>query len=302
MACGWVRSAWAATSSGLASDRSLLPDLAGQSRGIIWNPVGLNDSALASMSMGYQVGVTPLQMVTAASVVANGGTLFEPHLVRAVVRDGRREAIAPKALRRVVSAETAATLTTIMEEVVQRGTGDTARLDDFQVAGKTGTASKLVNGHYSTTEYNVSFIGFVPSRKPILTILVVVDTPRNGSPYGRTVAAPIFRRIADAALRQLAVTPTINPPPVVIASNTMDANTTPISGQAARPEPVSVGGPAVMPDVRGLSVREALRVLGAAGLLVHVSGSGVVTAQTPTPGEAIEPGAWSALELRRGTQ
>src|SRR5437868_9261034 len=118
-----------------------MPDLAGQSRGIVWNPAKLNDSALASISMGYQVGVTPLQMVTAASVVANGGTLLEPHLVRAIIRDNHREEIPSKPLRRVITPETAATLTTIMEGVVDRGTGDTARLDDFQVAGKTGTAS-----------------------------------------------------------------------------------------------------------------------------------------------------------------
>ena len=228
--------------------------------------------------------------------------MFEPHLVRAVIRDDRREVVASKPLRRVISAETAATMTTMMEGVVERGTGKLAKLDGFQVAGKTGTAARLVNGHYSTTEYNVSFVGFVPSRQPVLAILVLVDTPRNGSPYGGIVAAPIFHRIAEAALRQLAVTPTINPPPVVIAGNSAAGSPRPTSGPAVRPEITRVGGSPVMPDVRGLSAREALRVLGAAGLLVRVNGSGVVAAQTPEPGDTIETGAWSALELRRGTR
>ena len=128
--------------------QALLPDLAGQSRGIVWKRESLNDSALASIAMGYQVGVTPLQMAAAASVVANGGTLYEPRLVRAVVRDGQREEIEPRALRRVISSETAAQMTTIMEGVVERGTGSKAKVEGFQVAGKTGTAAKLSNGRY----------------------------------------------------------------------------------------------------------------------------------------------------------
>ena len=280
--------------------QALLPDLRGQSRGMVWNPS--SDSALASMSMGYEVGVTPLQMAAAASVVANGGTLCEPHLVRAIIRGDRREPIAPKALRRVISAETAATLTTMMEGVVndEHGTAPKARMEDFQVAGKTGTASKLVHGQYSHSDYNVSFVGFVPSRRPALTILVVVDTPRNGAPYGGVVAAPIFKRIADAALRQMAVTPTINPPPVVMASAASEVPAQPISAPAIRPAIVPAGGESIMPDVRGLNARDALRVLGNAGLVVRLSGSGSVAAQSPEPGEPIESGAWSTLELRRG--
>ena len=282
---------------GFGFGQALLPDLAGQSRGIVWRRESLNDSALASISMGYQVGVTPLQMTTAASVVASGGMLFEPRLVRAVVRGGRREEIEPKALRRVISSETAAQMTTIMEGVVERGTGSRAKVEGFQVAGKTGTAAKLSNGRYSTTEYNVSFIGFVPSRRPVLTILVVIDTPRAGTPYGGWWAAPVFHRIAEASLRQLAVTPTINPPPVILAEDTSGARH--VSAPASRPAIVPAGGPPVMPDVRGLSARDAVRVLSAVGLTVRLNGSGLVVSQTPTPGEPIESGSSSALELRR---
>ena len=281
--------------------QALLPDLAGQSRGIVWNPSQLNDSALASVSMGYQVSVTPLQMVTATSVVANGGMLFQPHVVRAIVRDGVREPVAITPLRRVISAETARQLTTIMEGVVASdiGTAKTARVEGFDVAGKTGTASKLINGRYSTSAYNVSFVGFVPSRDPAFAILVVIDTPRKGSAYGGTVAAPIFQRIADAALRQQVIPPTVNPLPVVLASHTSATASHAISGPRERPAMLPAGGAPVMPDVRGLSAREALRVLSAAGLMVRLTGTGVVDAQTPEPGVAIESGDASVLALRR---
>jgi stage V sporulation protein D (sporulation-specific penicillin-binding protein) len=271
--------------------QALLPDLRGESQGIVWNPVNLSESALASMAMGYQVSVTPLQMALAASTVANGGTLYEPHLVRAIVRDNVRQPIQPKALRQAINKETASELTTIMEGVVSSklGTGGRAQLEGYQVAGKTGTASKLVDGHYSHSEYNVSFVGFVPARSPVFTILVMIDTPRNGSPYGGTVAAPIFQRIAEAALRQLAVTPTINPPPVILASEAAGLAHT-VSAPAVRAVVPTLDGQPVMPDVRGLSARDAVRVLGSIGLSVHVSGSGFVSTQTPAPGEPIESG------------
>jgi membrane peptidoglycan carboxypeptidase len=200
-----------------------------------------------------------------------------------------------------MSAETAAMVTTVMEGVVDgaSGTGKAARLEGYHVAGKTGTAAKLVNGRYSHTDYNVSFVGFVPSREPVLTILVVVDTPRNGSAYGGTVAAPIFQRIADAALRQLAVPPTINPPPVVLAGDFAGARAKRPDAAGVRPARMTLGGSPIMPDVRGLSARDALRVLTAAGLVVSVSGSGFVDAQTPAPGDPIDAGDASRLELRR---
>jgi len=279
--------------------QTLLPDLKGESAGIVWNPAGVSDSALASMSMGYQVGVTPLQMATAVSAVANGGTLFEPHLVREIVRPDRREMVPPKPLRQVINANTAATLTTIMEGVVLRGTGKKAQLDDYQVAGKTGTAAKLVDGRYSHSDYNVSFVGFVPSRRPVLTIIVVVDTPRNGSPYGGTVAAPIFHRIAEASLRQLAIPPTINPPPVILATDEDSPGPSETTGADLGHAAAQETGSPVMPDVRGMSAREALRVLGAAGVTAQIHGSGLVEMQTPVPGAPIENGASSVLELRR---
>src|SRR6185503_6881941 len=150
--------------------RPVSPDFPGENGGIVWDRAQWTESALASVSMGYQVGVTPLQMAAAVSSVANGGEFVEPRVVRAVYRENRRYAVQPKVVRRAVSADTAAVLTSVMEGVVERGTAKKAQIAGYTIAGKTGTATKLVNGHYSKTDYNGSFVGFIPSRDPAVTI------------------------------------------------------------------------------------------------------------------------------------
>jgi membrane peptidoglycan carboxypeptidase len=239
-------------------------------------------------------------MVTAVSAIANGGLLMEPQIVRAVVRNGRREPVDPKVVRRVVEPSTAATITAMLEGVVERGTAKAGKIDGFMAAGKTGTASKVVDGAYSKSDYNASFVGFVPSRRPEYTILVVIDSPKKGSYYGGAVAAPIFKRIAERLLLKTGVTPTTNPEPsVIIRADEPVPSPLPSRRAALLPASVTVGGPALMPDVRGLAAREALAVLHGAGLYVRVSGNGFVQRQTPLPGAAIESGAWGSLELER---
>jgi cell division protein FtsI/penicillin-binding protein 2 len=275
------------------------PDFRGVSGGIVWKPEDLDASALASVSMGYQVAITPMQMASATAAVANGGTLFEPRLIRAIIRDGVREEIVPKALRRAVTAETAAALTTIMEDVVVNGTGKAAKIAGYQVAGKTGTSQKIIDGRYSESDHVGSFTGFVPSRRPALAVLVVVDAPQVGGYYGGTVAAPIFQKFSEAAMRHLGITPTINP-------------TTPLLVQSDAVLPARYSGRApdtgrgvmqvnaqVMPDVTGLGARDAMRVLTQLGMAVRMRGNGVVMTQSPAAGEPIVSGAVSQLELAR---
>jgi cell division protein FtsI/penicillin-binding protein 2 len=152
--------------------------------------------------MGYEIGVTPIQMALAANVVATGGLLMEPRLLKAIVKDGRRTETEPVVKRRVIHQETADTLTAIMEEVVARGTGKLAALGLFRVAGKTGTAEKAIKGlGYSSTLVYASYVGFVPSRQPEFTILVMIDAPHMPNPSGGGIAAPVFQRIAQAALQ-----------------------------------------------------------------------------------------------------
>ncbi len=270
----------------------------GESPGIVWNPAKLDNSALASVSMGYQVGVTPLQMVAATAAVANGGRLMKPHIVRAVVRDGVRVESEPIEVRRVISARTAGELTTIMEDVVTRGTAKNfARVEGFTVAGKTGTAQKLVDGRYSHSEFNVSFTAFVPSRKPVFAITVVVDTPRNGYYYGASVAGPIFQKIADASLRHLGVPPTVFPAPPVLVDRQEQLQT----AGAGAPVVVTVDdhGDRAMPDLVGLSAREALRRMARLGVTLRMQGVGVVVAQYPEAGESVAVGGSSTIMLDR---
>ena len=147
---------------------------------------------------------------------------------------------------------------------------ETAQLAGYQVAGKTGTASMLINGRYSHSEFHASFVGFVPSRRPAVTILVVIDQPHGKGYYGGQVAAPIFKRIAEATLRQLGVPPTVDPMPAVIAARR--PSTPEVARPAsARPSALIEAGPrsashGLMPDLRGLSAREALRTLAQIGL------------------------------------
>ena len=255
--------------------------------------------------MGYQVGVTPLQMVTAVSSVANGGHLIQPRVVRAFIKDGRRVEVPHKEMRRTIEADTAVTLTTIMEQVVERGTARAAQIGGYTIAGKTGTAAKLVNGHYQKSDYNASFVGFIPSRKPVLTILVVIDSPHGNGYTGGAVSAPVFKRIAEAALTYLGVGPNINAaPPVLVARHDArdgDDGAAPQPARAANVltatrEPARDG---LMPDLRGLSARDALRSLSRIGMTPRLSGDGVVVEQSPAPGDALVRGDACTLTLGR---
>jgi membrane peptidoglycan carboxypeptidase len=255
--------------------------------------------------MGYQVGVTPLQMAAAVSSIANGGELLKPRVVRAVIRDGRRVPVPRTAVQRTMAPNVAAELTTIMEAVVERGTATGAQLEGHTIAGKTGTARKVIDGRYSASEYNASFVGFLPSRNPVFTVVVVIDSPhgRNGY-YGGTVAAPIFRSIAEAALRRYAVPPSINPAPPVLVARHEDAREQPTSGPSEPLAIVTLGGTAqpvasIVPDLRGLSAREALRTLAQLGVTARLRGTGNVVDQEPGPGTVLDRGAVTTLWLDR---
>lgn len=278
----------------------LTKDFPGSTRGIVWRPELLDSGALASVSMGYQIGVTPLQMVNAAAAVANGGTLYQPRIVRAMIRDGKRQATEPVAVRRSISAATAATLTTIMEAVVERGTGGAARVDGYQVAGKTGTAQKNVDGRYVDGAYTGSFVGFVPSRRPALAILVVIDEPRRGGYYGGVVAAPVFQRIAEGSLRHLAIPRTINPiAPVIISADATLVARPAAPTPAVQPMAYSFAGQPLMPSLIGLSARDAMRLLTKAGMDPRLVGEGVVVSQVPEAGTPIAAGDVGVLHLER---
>jgi cell division protein FtsI (penicillin-binding protein 3) len=284
---------------------SVSPDFPSESPGIVWSPDRWTDSALAHVAIGYQIAVTPLQMLAAVSSIANGGHYIEPRVVRAVYRGNRRDVVSPKTVRDTVSADTAATLTTIMEGVVEssHGTGTLARMPGYTIAGKTGTAEKLIDHRYSTTEYNASFVGFLPSRDPAVAIIVVIDSPHGKGYYGGVVSAPVFKRIAEAALRYLGVGPTINSPPPVLV--TRQAPTAALPTSASQPlesvvNLVDEGPSGTMPQLLGLSAREAMNRLVRTGISARISGNGVVVSQNPAPGAPLDGVGVCELILDRG--
>ena len=276
------------------------PDFPAESSGIVWKPEQWTERALASVSMGYQVAVTPLQVAAAFSSIANGGEYVEPRVLRAVYKDGRRYAITPKVVRRTVSADTAASLTSIMEDVVTEGTAKLAQIGGYTIAGKTGTASKLIDGRYSASENNVSFAGFLPSRDPAVTIVVVIDAPHAGGRAGGDVAAPIFKRIAETTLRYLSIGPTINPePPVLVERTPVDVRALPQSESQPIVSLVADEPAGTVPNLHGMSAREAVQRLVRLGLTARVSGDGFVMSQDPPAGAVLEPGTVCRLVLTR---
>ena len=182
--------------------------LPGVSSGLLRKRKNWSERSLASISFGQEIAVTPLQMVVALSAIANGGTLMEPHIAKALMRDGKIiKEIKPKKIRRVISEKTSRQMMEILKFVVENGTGKKAAIDGFEVAGKTGTAQKYIaeTQSYSKTEFISSFIGYAPADNPRLAILVMIDSPKGGH-WGGVVAAPVFVKIAEKSLRHLNVT------------------------------------------------------------------------------------------------
>lgn len=183
-------------------------DLPGEVAGLLKSPREWGRRSLASISMGQEVGVTPLQMVSAVSAIANDGVLMKPYVVSGVSDQKGQpvKEILPQVRRRVVSPATARTLTTILEGVVASGTGTKAAIPGFRVAGKTGTAQKVDprTGAYSSVLSVGSFVGFVPADAPRLAMIVVIDEPQ-GEAWGGVVAAPVFRRVGEQVLTYLGV-------------------------------------------------------------------------------------------------
>ena len=237
----------------------------------------------ASISIGQEIGVTPLQIVRALGVIATGGMRVEPRIVERVVGEDGATVWAPAKREsvRVVSEKTAAVMNEILKAVVTRGTGEKAALAEHVVAGKTGTAQKAGRGGYLPGHYVGSFGGYVPADRPRLVMLVVIDEPR-GEYYGGAVAAPVFKEIAEATLRYLAVDPSIPSrsitvrPPLLAAISQSPAT----SGTAG-------SGTTAVPDLRGLDARAAIAKAVRSGLVVRTTGSGVVTSQNPQPGGAL---------------
>jgi len=295
-------------------------DLHGENRGLLRRVENWTPSSIGSISMGQELGVTPVQLVSAVSAIANGGLLYRPRVVRELRRGEQVARPSLAAPRRVVRPETAATLRRMLEGVILDGTGKLARLDGYTAAGKTGTAQKIdpSTGRYSPTQLIASFVGFAPLNTPAVTILVSLDSP-VGRHYGGEVAAPAFKRVAEQVLAYLDVPhDVVVPPAAERASNRQQTNRlrtdvsdfdpaqaqTGVSTEAWTPEPARRATPAAAPTValaegEGIAVpqlkaktvrgvtEECLR-LGLSPVLV---GTGIAVEQSPEAGALVPRGS-----------
>src|SRR5437899_8518797 len=278
--------------------------LPGESRGVLREPQRWSPLSLPTMSIGQEVSVTALQMLAAVGAVANGGTLMQPRLVKAEFdADGREvRRVEPRAVRQVVSLETARTLSRMLVQVVEHGTGHLAGVPGYDVAGKTGTAQKLdpATRRYSRAPGVLSFVGFVPADQPRLVLLVLLDEPKTEK-WGSEAAAPVFSAIAGPVLRYLEVPPRDAAPIQIVTGPGADA------AAAARVRLVAPThlteaelSAGLMPDVRGRTLRRALAMLAPLGVPVEPAGRGRVAQQTPVPGERVHEDAVARLTLLPG--
>jgi len=248
-------------------------DLRGEENGILFKPERVGPVELATTSFGQGVSVTPIQQVAAISAAINGGTLYRPHVAKALVRPDTGEVVQrfePQAVRRVISPETSQQIREALESVVARGTGRNAFIDGYRVGGKTGTAQKVVNGRYSPTEHIVSFIGFAPADDPKIVVYVAVDNP-EGIQFGGVVSAPIVRNILADALPELGVKPRKEQ-----LERKLNYGDTPI---------------VTVPNLVGKTVSDLYEDLNM-NFNLAASGSGtVVIRQAPAAGERVERGS-----------
>ncbi|MEK6768181.1 MAG: penicillin-binding transpeptidase domain-containing protein [Gemmatimonadota bacterium] len=282
-------------------------ELPGETAGRLRSPRGWTAESPASLAMGYELAVTPIQLAAAYAVFANGGILLEPTIVREVrATDGAvRWRHLPRPVRRVVSPDVASQLAHMLRGVVEEGTGRQAALGTYAVAGKTGTARRNIRGRYLEGHHTASFVGLFPAVDPQLVLVVKIDDP-EGNYFGGSTAAPVTRTILEAALATPNVTldrsrlsrrraPEMGPTqpeagvaPVVVGW--------PLDPRAA----VSVvGAPRAVPAVAGLPVRAAARALHRSGFRVKIEGWGKAAATTPAAGENAPRGSTVVIHTER---
>lgn len=287
-------------------------ELPAERNGNITSLARMSATSPAAMSIGYEVEVTPLQLAQAYAAIANNGMLVPARIVLGTRdEDGRFVAEQAPEPRRVISARTAATMTEMMEGVVLHGTGGNARVSGYHIAGKTGTAKKVLpgSGVYTTNEYFASFGGFGPLRDPALVGFVVLDTPRGGFYYGGLVAAPVFSRIMADALAYLRVPPDDDPwearrdeRKAQVDKDAVQMRAKHQTKSVDEAPTLLVTAPGQVPDLRGKTAREAVASLVARGYRTRIEGTGVVVRQLPPAGTALPAGKTCALHLGDAAQ
>jgi len=301
-------------------------ELPGETVGLLRKVERWQASSIGSIAIGQEVGVTPVQMVSAFGALANDGLRIAPHLIREVRNaEGAVVYRAQPEQRRVISAQTATALRGMLEGVTLTGTAKAAQLDGYSAAGKTGTAQKIDprTRAYSATKHVASFVGFAPVSNPQVVIIVVIDEP-SGAYHGGDVAAPVFREVAEQILPGLNVMPDIETKsaPQLIAQVPEDPEKAAKlreeqqryerERQATLPTVGNNGGRGgevvyavstkkaiLMPDLRGRSVRDAWLTCQQLGLQLEARGEGKVFKQSPAAGTEVNTGQTIYVDFGR---
>ena len=278
-------------------------DLPGESPGLLRTPENWPRRATAYISFGQAISVTTLQMANSLAAVANGGTLYKPYVVAGISHNGAYEDLhpAPRVEGRPISPATARTLERMLESVVEAGTARAAAIPGYRVAGKTGTAEKaLPSGGYVSGKYVASFVGFAPARRPEIVAMIVVDEPDPALGYhGGGVAAPVFSAVVGPTLLYLGIPPDdqgdgLWPDEGLIADQAPERGSE--SKMDSEPQGVEPMDPmvgathdgAILPDLSGMTSRQAVVQLAAIGLRASLYGQGVVNHQSPPPGSPLD--------------
>ncbi|MCK5558639.1 MAG: PASTA domain-containing protein, partial [Candidatus Hydrogenedentes bacterium] len=262
----------------------------GEAAGILRPPARWSLLSRASISIGQEISLTPIQLVRVFSAIANDGIMMKPLLVRQI-EDAHHRVIKRfdfQQQRRAISRSTARQLKQLLHKVVEDGSGREASVPGYQVAGKTGTAQKIdpSTGRYRRDQHVAVFCGFVPVDKPRLTILVMVDGPRVEHDTGGSVAAPVFREIAESSLSYLRVPPDRIGALVAKGSTTNHDEVAPSKQRVVRAAAPS----STMPDLTRMSKLEVVQALSSLSLELSFEGSGHVTSQSIVPGQTVSMG------------
>jgi cell division protein FtsI/penicillin-binding protein 2 len=282
-------------------------NLPGEVKGTLKKPTSWSKLTKAFISFGYEISVTPVQLAAAFSAVVNGGILYKPQVIKNVT-DSKGElitAIEKKEIRRVISEETSGRMKNLLKGVVEKGTGKLAKLDYVSIGGKTGTSKKIVNGKY-TSNYFSSFVGFFPVENPQIVCLILVNDPQEGK-YGGRVAAPVFKNVAE---RLIEMQPSLIGSPERIQPEEEDYdfvytkkseveknNIVPVIHQNKTVPIKSIEiKKNIMPDLKYVSLRDAITILTNIGLKYKINGSGRVISQSILPGQKIINGNSCVLD------
>src|SRR5438445_1610340 len=261
----------------------------------------------ASLAMGYELSVTPIQVAMAYGALANDGLLLEPTLIREVRSasgggGGVRYRHRPEPVRRVVSREVAAALRSLVRGGGERGTGTEAALTNFPVAAKTGTARRVVNGRYAARHNTASFAALFPADQPQLVLVVKIDNPHKGSYFAAQTAAPVTRSMLEQALAAGTVAldrarlSTAAPRAAAAPADDDGGGLVPyVVPWPYQPDSSGVGPRRAVPDVAGVGMREAVRTLHRRGFRVSLRGWGVAEHTWPAAGDSASAGSTVTL-------